>query len=237
LKAWSEQEPVLAAFGTPSELLRQLLNPHGCRRAKDETLAALLRQAQSDPLAARVVLQALLPGLKALARRILFEADERDEVWSALLAHCWEGIRRYPLERRPERIAANTLFDTLKKTTHELKRKRRAPDWLTPEPPVDQPAPHRVDRDVEQLLRRAVTAAAISNDEAELVLRTRIDGADLHALAEEKGLAYNTLVVRRLRAEKRLLLYLGKPAVTSKGRNRPFCSARVIGAGLTGSAG
>ena len=72
-----------------------------------------MRQARADPLAARLVLQALLPGLKALAGRLLLEADERDEVWSALLAHCWERIRSYPLERRPARIAANTLLDTL----------------------------------------------------------------------------------------------------------------------------
>ena len=83
-----------------------------------------------DPLAARLVLQALLPGLKAVAGRLLFDADERDAVWSALLVHCWERIRRYPLERRPTRIAANTLLDTLQKTTRELKRQsrhRRAP--------------------------------------------------------------------------------------------------------------
>ena len=72
-----------------------------------------------------MVLQALLPGLKALAGRLLLEADERDELWSALLAHCWERIRRYPIERRPTRIAANDLLDTLKKTTRELKRQRR----------------------------------------------------------------------------------------------------------------
>ena len=59
-------------------------------------------------------------------------------------------------------------------------------------------------------MRRAVAAAAISEEEAELILRTRIDGADLRALADEAGLAYNTLVVRRLRAERRLLLFLGQ---------------------------
>ena len=115
LRIWSEQEPALASFATPQQLLRQLRGLRGDHRAEDEILAALLRQAQTDPLAARVVLQALLPGLKALARRILLEASERDELWSALLAHCWERIRSYPLERRPTRIAANMLLDTLNK--------------------------------------------------------------------------------------------------------------------------
>jgi hypothetical protein len=48
--------------------------------------------------------------------------------------------------------------------------------------------------------------AAISEEEAELILRTRIDGADLHALADAAGRAYHTVKVRPLRAEKRLLL-------------------------------
>ena len=237
LRVWSDQEVALAGFATPQQLLRHLLSVGGSPRLKDETLAALVRLAQSDPLAARVVLQALLPGLKSLARRILFEAGERDEVWSALLAHCWERIRCYPLERRPARIAANILLDALKKTTYELKRARRDRDEVTSDASTTQLAQLPVDRDVERLLQRAVAAAAISADEAELILRTRIDRADMHALAAEASLTYHALNTRRLRAEKRLLLFLGHSPVTFRGRKRPFSSARAVGAGLTGSAG
>jgi DNA-directed RNA polymerase specialized sigma24 family protein len=237
LRVWSEQEPVLASFATPQQLLRRLRGLRGHHRAEDEILAALLRQAQTDPLAARVVLQALLPGLKALARRILLDASERDELWSALLAHCWERIRSYPLERRPARIAANTLLDTLKKTTHELRRNRRDRDQYSHEPPTEQAALNPAGTDVERLVQRAIAAAAISEEEAELILRTRIDGTDLHVLADAAGLAYHTVKVRRLRAEKRLLLFLGHSPVTFRGRKRPLSSARAVGDGLTGSAG
>jgi PAS domain-containing protein len=235
LRIWAQSDPALAGFATPQQVLRHLLSRSGAHPCKDDVLAALVREARVDPLAARLVLQALLPGLKAVAGRLLFEADERDAVWSALLAHCWERIRRYPLERRPTRIAANTLLDTLQKTTRELKRQRRHRDHLNdaPEGIADAPA----DRDVERVLGRAVEAAAISADEAELILRTRVDGVDLRVLAAEDGVAYNTLVVRRLRAERRLLVFLGRPAVTSRGRKAPFFSARALGAGLTGSAG
>ena len=221
LRIWSEQEPALASFATPQQLLRQLRGLRGHHRAEDEILAALLRQAKTDPLAARVVLQALLPGLKALARRILLDASERDELWSALLAHCWERIRSY----------------TLNKTTYELRRNRRDRDQYTHEPPTEQAALKPADDDVQRLVQRAIAAAAISEEEAELILRTRIDGVDLHALAEEAGLAYHTVQVRRLRAEKRLLLFLGHSPVTFRGRKRPLSSARVVGDGLTGSAG
>jgi hypothetical protein len=237
LRAWAAAEPALAGFATPQQLLRHLRGLRGRPRAEDEILAALVRQAQSDPLAARVVLQALLPGLKALAGRLLLDASEREELWSALLAHCWERIRRYPIERRPARIAANVLLDTLKKTTWELKRQRRLRDQEGGGVQPDQVATSGVDPDVDRLIGRAVAAAAISAEEAELIMRTRVDGADLHALARERGLAYHTLKVRRLRAEKRLLLFLGLSDVTFRGRKRPLSSARVVGDGLTGSAG
>jgi hypothetical protein len=237
LRTWAASEPALSGFATPQQLLRHLRGLRGRPRAEDAILAALVRHAQSDPLAARVVLHALLPGLKALAGRILLEAGEREELWSALLAHCWERIRRYPIERRPARIAANVLLDTLKKTTWELKRQRLLRDQESGETRPDEIASIGVDPDVQRLLDGAVAAAAISAEEAELILRTRVDGADLHALAAEARVAYHTLKVRRLRAEKRLLLYLGYRAVTFRGSKRPLSSARVIGAGLTGSAG
>lgn len=239
LRLWSRRQPALAIFATPQQLLSRLRSLRGQPRAEDAILAALLVEARSDPRAARLVLHALLPGLKTLARRLLFEASERDELWSALLAHCWERIRRYPLERRPTRIAANLLLDTLKRTTFELKRNRRDRDLLTTaDEHGAQPAlPVAAAANVEQLLARAVAAAAIRADEAQLILHTRIDGAELHTLAAAAGIAYHTLLVRRLRAEKRLLVFLGHPAVTFRGRTRPLCSARVVGAGDTGSAG
>jgi hypothetical protein len=235
LRLWAEQEPALTGFATPKQLLRQLRSLRGRPRAEDAILAALVRQAQADPLAARVVLQALLPGLKALAGRLLLDAGERDELWSALLAHCWERIRSYPLERRPTRVAANVLLDTLKRTSRELTHRRRDRDQLSDD--ATRAVETRGSADVERLLERAVAAAAISAAEAELILRTRIDGEDLRAVAAELGVAYHTLTVRRLRAEKRLLLFLGYRAVTFRGRRRPLSSARAVGAGLTGSAG
>jgi DNA-directed RNA polymerase specialized sigma24 family protein len=237
LQVWSESEPVLAGFATPQQLLRQLDSLRGRHRARNEILAALVRQARTDPLAARVVLQTLLPGLKKLAGRLLLEAGERDELWSALLAHCWERIRCYPLERRPARIAANLLLDTLKKTSRELGQQRRDRDRFGGEFPQEGVPSAPVDRDIERLLKRAVAATAIGEDEAELILRTRVDGTDLRTLAAGAGVTYHALNTRRLRAEKRLLLFLGYGAVTFRGSKGPVCGARAVGAGLTGSAG
>jgi hypothetical protein len=158
-------------------------------------------------------------------------------VWAALLFHCWERICCYPLERRPTRIAANVVLDSLNQTTREFRRELRNRDRFGLELPEEHPAAAPVDSDVVRLIAHAVASTAITAEEANLILRTRIDGIDLRALADASKVAYHTLKVRRLRAEKRLLLFLGHPGVTSRGSKALLSSARVIGAGLTGSAG
>jgi hypothetical protein len=112
LRQWAQEEPVLAPFATAQVLLRSLRRLRGKHDFENAILAALLRQARTDPLAARVVLHALLPGLKGVAGRLLLEVAERQQLWSLLLARAWEEIRTYPLEQRPRRIAANLLLDT-----------------------------------------------------------------------------------------------------------------------------
>lgn len=238
LHGWAEREPALRPFASARLLLRGLRAARGRHELENAILAALLRQARTDPLAGRVVLQALLPGLKNLAGRLLFEASERDEVWSLLLAHLWERIRCYPLERRPSRIAANLLLDTLRATTFELAKERDVQIRFVAEPPpAPAAAPGECGRGTDLALARAVAAGALSAQEAELILQTRIDGVELHELAAGQGLAYDTLKMRRIRAERRLRLFLGQPAVTSRARNRPLSSARADRDGLAGSAG
>jgi hypothetical protein len=120
---WARQEPVLARLGGPVQLLRFLRGrpaPASC----DAVLRALLVRARSEPVAGRLVLHALLPGLKGLARHTRTAAGEREELWSALLACAWEQICGYPLERRPRRIAANLLLDTLRPTLRAMRDAR-----------------------------------------------------------------------------------------------------------------
>lgn len=99
-------------------------------------------------------------------------------------------------------------------------------------------APPDVEGDIEPLLVEAVAAGAISRDEATLILASRFEGRPLAALAEEEAVAYNSLKLRRQRAERRLLLYLGYPPVPRGRQRRPLsqCSdyRRAAGAGRAG---
>src|SRR5439155_24348919 len=106
---WAAKEPALARFSDPLALIRFLRAGDGWAE-KDRVLAALLRLARSDADAARVLLEALLPGLKRLAERVILGGGNRDALRQLLLASLWGLLRGgYPLERRPSRIAANLL--------------------------------------------------------------------------------------------------------------------------------
>jgi hypothetical protein len=140
LRLWAEREPALAPFVDPARLV-EFVRGSASSAMKDELLRPLVRLAVDDPLAARVVLQVLLPGLKRIAGRALHDLSERDELWELLLAHAWERIRRYPLARRPRHIAANVLLDTLMRTMRELERERRRRRRCDSDAEMPAPAP------------------------------------------------------------------------------------------------
>lgn len=170
--------------------------------AADRVLVALVARAvEGDRLAARALLQLLLPGVRRLARTwwALGDADERA---AAAVAATYDRIRRYPLARRPQRIAANILMDA----AADLRRAVRAAqpsadpgafgqDELVA-PTVTHPALELVD-----VLTDAVDAGVVTRGDAELIAHSRIAGTSLRELARRSGSALRTLQWRRKRAE------------------------------------
>lgn len=236
LERWRALEPALGAFDHPAALLRYLRRSLPGER-QDAVLHALLARAREDPLAGRLVLQAMLPAFKRLSAGLLFEAGEQPELWSGLLACAWERIRRYPLERRPRRVAANLRLDTLHCVVATHRRALRERAKLVPYPSPQPPAPPPAGGDVEALVAGAARAGAITAAEGELILATRIDGASLSALAAREGIAYDALRMRRRRAERRLLFHLGVRDVRFGPPKRLLDGARAAGRGPAGPAG
>ena len=73
-------------------------------------LRRLVVAAADDRLAARIVLQRLLPGLLAIVRRE--QQRERDvDAFDLLAAEAWMAIVTYHPDRRPTDIAARLLND------------------------------------------------------------------------------------------------------------------------------
>ncbi|HEX6421699.1 MAG TPA: hypothetical protein VFZ77_24565 [Acidimicrobiales bacterium] len=178
----------------------------------DRVLLALVSRAvDGDGLAARVLLQLLLPGTRALARR-WWALGDPDERAAAAVTAVYHRIRNYPLAHRPGRIAANILMDA----AHEL---RRAVPRLAAVPsaeparqlagargsteahtPGDNPA-----IELSELLSDAVKAGIVERDDAELIARSRIAGHRVADIAHHRGLRPRTLWDRRQRAELALV--------------------------------
>lgn len=224
LRSWRENEPALRRFADdPARLFAFLRTEPSAER--DRVFCALLRQAREDEHAGLVLLEALLPGLKALLGRILVDARESDELLALLLKSAWEQIATYPLERRPHRVAANLLLDIRKQTLRELGHQRR---FASERPVTRREAVTVFGSDIEAPLRRAVSAGALTAEEAELVLQSRVDRRPLAQIAAELGLAYVTVYKRRAKAEQRLLLFLGQRPGKNRGPNRHMSSARTV---------
>jgi len=83
-----------------------------CDPVADQVLASIVRRAATDDLAARIVLQRVLPPMLAIARRRCFgHGTTFDYAFGHVLSHAWEIIRTYPIVRRPRKIAANIVRD------------------------------------------------------------------------------------------------------------------------------
>ena len=127
----------------------------GARRGDDGSLHRLVSAALAgDRLAGRAVLQSQLGRLVRMASR-----DPRAGVDDYVSAF-WCVVARYPLGRRPERIAANLALDTLKLV-------HRDRQWMGRSPAAVQP----LGDELEPLLERAVTGGVEEEPDAAAVIR------------------------------------------------------------------
>jgi hypothetical protein len=74
-------------------------------------MCRLVALAREDDLAARVVLQRMLPGLSSCAKRNSSTFDARLDALDELLSEAWAVIRSFPIERRSRYVIKNLLRD------------------------------------------------------------------------------------------------------------------------------
>lgn len=199
LRRWSLREPDLR----PSETLGSLLLR---RKHQPETargiLAALARLAPSDELAARTLLQAMLPGLVRLATSAL--ADDPlalDEV----VALAWERIRTYPRTRAGS-VAANVIWDVRKR--YREHRSVEVPGASPVEVEAARPAPSAEEVVLETCavddVLAAMRAGSIGEEALALIVRTRLEEVPLEVVAAEQRFTARRANCIRWRAERRL---------------------------------
>ncbi|MFC5802590.1 hypothetical protein [Streptomyces formicae] len=96
------------------------------RGFSDVWLDALLRHATGDgggaQLASRVVVQAMLPAAKRMAKRSV-RADERlDDVAQVVVAALVQTVRSYPVHRSPVQVARHLRLEMWHHTSRDLAR-------------------------------------------------------------------------------------------------------------------
>ena len=142
-------------------------------------------------IAARTLLQLLLPGTCRLAARwwALGSAEERA---AAAVAAVYTRIRNYPIDRRPTRVAANVLLDANQDLARMARRVMAERQRTAPVEPRlllghrDPPAASPAD-ELRQLVEEAVAAGRVPSDWAALIVATHIDGHDLPSIARRTG--------------------------------------------------
>ena len=176
----------------------------------DRVLAPLAARARGGSgLAARVLLQLLMPGTVRLATS-WWALGDRDERAAAAVAAVYGRIRHYPIEQRPNRIAANVLLDAEKDLRRAASRVTRdAQQAVCVDPlafPIETVQQDRHPSDeLAELLDEAVSAGRVRPDDAELITATRIGGRRLAEMTCERGATLRTLQWRRRCAEAALV--------------------------------
>ncbi len=148
------------------------LGPGPIEASSDEAMGRLVALAHHDDLAARVVLQRMLPGLSACAKRNSQGFDTRLDALDELLSEAWTVIRSFPIEQRSRYVIKNLLRDCEYRAfvkarrrllVHELTDPAHFDLAIDPDECEAEPFATLVD------LLRTARAAGMSNDDLAMV--------------------------------------------------------------------
>jgi hypothetical protein len=179
-RRWFLSTAPAAASGRPIESLDDVLAWAGYgwsadRRGDDnQILGQLVRLAATDQLAARVVLQRLLPGISALARRRARGDRPHREMLDEVVASAWTVIRTYPIDRKHTYVAVGLLREI---EYQSFTRARRRLTTFVPRPMHafdGRPAPDSDPAATEELHDLLELAAAAGVDPGDIELARRL---------------------------------------------------------------
>ena len=206
LRLWRNRNESLAGFSTVGALVDYV----ECRTVdvlmKDDILGSLGTLAGADEMAARTLLQLLLPGAKALVARYRWSADSVDDLAAAVVADLYDRIRSLPSAERRRCLAPAVLLEVGKRLQRRAARsrrheERRLEDVANTGPAYEEPT---AAVELDDLLRWATARGHVSEADAELIRLTRVADIPVAVLSANTGQDPQTIRRRRLRAERAL---------------------------------
>nr|MDA8267582.1 sigma factor [Actinomycetota bacterium] len=214
------------------ELKSRLLHPSTPFAIRDAIVGELVARAQAEGGRWSVGLAGvLLPGLRRAVWALTQACPEKaDEIEAEALAAFLAAVAR----ATPGRARLASWLCWLARTGAARLLRAELAERAGPGAEPVSAAPPRPWGHPDIVLARAVAADVVSATDAELIATTRLEGANLAAIAEDLGLDYETCRMRRSRAEVKLRDHLnsdwyepfdfvGKAAETpcSSSRGRP----------------
>lgn len=198
LMRWAATYPVLAAYHDLDEVLAVRRD----RTRSGPMLAALAALAPDDDIAARTLLQAMLPGIIRLSTRT---GHDDPAAIDEMIALGWERIRTYPAARHGS-VPANILLDVRKRY-----RRHRGIEAPTSIELAGEPQDRHCSTEDEVLGRLLVDELVdaqrrgmMTAPDLATILRTRLGDERLTDIAAEQQVTVRLLRHRRWRAEVRL---------------------------------
>ena len=179
--------------------------PDGRDETADAYLVQLLRLAATEPLAARIVLQRILPALAGLARRHATGPTRQRARLDELVANAWPVICAYPVDRRPRRVVPNLVSDIGFQTVVRPRRRRQADELPMPTYRMEAVDVSSAEPVIEliEVLQAAHQRGAVSDADVELLCAlVRRGRADL--VADDFGVTPRTVRNHRDAAVHRL---------------------------------
>ena len=184
--------------GSPITRLDQVLERCGFGHEADyaegdRCLAQVIARAGHDELAARIVLQRILPPLIAIAaRRGRIVKGGFNEAFSTTLGHAWILIRTYPLDRRPAKIASNLVRDAeYHAFVREARLKRVAECSLTERVITTQPTATEASQTDE--LHDVLDGSRALTRQQKDVVRRCAEGDSFDDIAKDYGVTARTI--------------------------------------------
>lgn len=166
----------------------------------DQLLLQLLALAPVHPLAGRIVLQRILPGLISASARYRSAHRGADPV-ELVVATAWIAIQHYDVHRRRRHVAASLISDAVYQTFRQPFRRRSAAEVSVParmfsgRPANDSP----ISPEIELAGVLAEARRCGVEDHALDVVRQLVRAGSTQAVAEQWGVTART--VRTHRAE------------------------------------
>jgi DNA-directed RNA polymerase specialized sigma24 family protein len=189
----------------PVESLDEVLVAVGFERAPSREAELRLRRlvelARDDDLAARVVIQRLLPGLLAVVRR---RRGMADDVFEELVGAAWIAIRTFNPSRSPAGIAAALISDA-DYAAFRAQQRRMSSTERPVDPQLDERADVREQSSCDELAELLAVAADAGMEEADLELvRQLLAAPTAIQLAEVLRITPRTIRNRRARITAQL---------------------------------